>query len=214
VRYKLNFDVTFDPSLVDTICEWANALELMLVQRYVLLKSDPICKVISKSFGISGFHWTKNYSLDLTEEPLNVRPEVMEVLLEVVSVHAELTSYFGNTARDDRSPVRRGMAMIVDAVIIAFIQAHRVPDEYSQDGAWQLLVDLEFVEWVLNCFMSLNSRESLQDVVHFAQNMAQIKGGKSRRDDVKKGKERILSETKRSTEYIWGGVRDSKNISS
>jgi len=205
--YQEQFGVDFPAEHIKSLCDWSDALEMMLVQRYVLLKSQPICSTIIRSFACSGFHWCKNHSHELTEAPLGVRPEVMEVLLEVVAVHAELTSAFGAVAKSETGPVRRGMALVVDAVVIAFMQGHRLPDEYSQDGAWQLLVDLSFAEWVLDVYTSAKSREALRDVVQAANIMAQTSGGKPRRDEVGKGVMRILEQTKRSTEFIWGGIR-------
>ena len=131
----------------------------------------------------------------------------MEVLLEVVAVHAELSSFFGNSSKDEKAPVKRGMSLVVDSVVIAFIQAHRIPDEYSQDGAWQLLVDLSFAEHVLEVFTSETSRDALREVIESANSMSSTNGGKSRRDDVRKKLQEIMRETTKATEYLWSGIR-------
>ena len=123
-------------------------------------------------------------------------------------MHAELNSYFGGQqAKDPLAPVIRGMTLVVDAVVIAFIQAHRIPDEYSNDGAWQLLVDLSFLEWVLDAYASQSCRQALRDVVTTANLSATSAGGKPRREQVSKGTTKIVDQTRKATEGIWAGIR-------
>jgi len=213
VLFQSCFGAEFPEEHVTSLVEWADTLEHVLLRRYVLLKTQPLRATIMSSFACVGFHWTKNFHDTQTEAPFSVRPEVMEVLLEVVAVHSELNSSFGINAagaiiaKEPNGPVRRGMPLIVDAVVIAFIQASRIPDQYSQDGAWQLLVDLSFVEWVLEIYMSPLSRSTLRDVVQTANQISSATGGKSRRDEVSRANETILSKTKNATEGIWAGIR-------
>jgi len=212
--YQSQFGVEFPQAYVQQLKESADALELMLLRKYLQLMLKPSSWSVLHSFSQSGFHWYKNRKMGVDEPPIEVRPEIMEVLLSVVDIHAMLFSAFGQriSRSDTSSLVSRGMRMVVDTITTAFVHAFRIPDMYSRDGAWQLYIDLSMVYWVLEVYLEdTSSGAALQEVLRVANQVATsgLDDVKIRRDVVKRGSVALLSSTQEATKDLWAAVRDT-----
>jgi len=184
-----------------------DCLEQLMLNRYVFLKAQSLNKMISDSVipaesSTRCFAWDKNHDNTCDEEPYQVRSQVMEMLLSLVNVHSELYAHFAQHQRETRGPYVKGIMAIVDSIATAFTVSARMPDRYSQDGAWQFLVDVKFVNFVVDKYRSEYASHAFQDLENKFLGAAAAKGA-LRRKQVLETAERILRKTKEDTEHLF-----------
>eukprot|EP00656_Telonema_subtile_P029005 TRINITY_DN3183_c0_g1_i2.p1 TRINITY_DN3183_c0_g1~~TRINITY_DN3183_c0_g1_i2.p1 ORF type:complete len:1079 (+),score=378.27 TRINITY_DN3183_c0_g1_i2:103-3339(+) len=201
--YELSMNTQLDPHHKDTYYELSDCLEQLLLDRYVFLKAEKLNTLITLGITCSGFDWCKNEHDEITEPPFQVRSEVMEMLLTLVAVHSELYAHFASEKRETRGPYVRGIIQIVDSIATAFTVAARLPDKFSQDGAWQFLLDLKFVHNVVQKYRSDYAKQAFSDLENKFLGAAASKGQASRRQQVTREVEKIFNKTKISTEVLF-----------
>merc|ERR1711865_2169 len=179
-----------------------DCLEQLMLNRYVFLKAQKLNAQITNSVMCTQFQWNKNKDLICDEPPYQVRSQVMEMLLSLVAVHSELYAHFAINQRETRGPYVKGLMAIVDSIATAFTVSARMPDRYSQDGAWQFLVDVKFVNFVVDKYRSEYASHAFQDLENKFLGAAAAKGA-LRRKQVLETAERILRKTKEDTEHLF-----------
>lgn len=179
-----------------------DCLEQLMLNRYVFLKAQILNQRIVESVMGARFDWSKNHDMACDEPPYQVRGQVMEMLLCLVAVHSELYTHFAQHQREARGPYVKGIVAIVDSIATAFTVSARMPDRYSQDGAWQFLVDIKFVNYVVDKYRSEYASHAFQDLENKFLGAAAAKGA-NRRQQVQEKAEQILRSTRESTEHLF-----------
>lgn len=201
--YELSLTTTLEIKHKDDYYQLSDSLEQLMLDRYVFLKAEQLNTLITDGITCSGYNWCKNPDDEITAPPFQVRSEVMEMLLALVAVHSELYAHFASEKRETKSPFVRGIIKIVDSIATAFTVGARLPDKFSQDGAWQFLLDIKFVHNVVLKYRSDYAKQAFSDLENKFLGAAASKGQASRRQLVTREVENIFNHTKISTEVLF-----------
>uniref|UniRef100_A0A6A7G522 Exocyst complex component 2 n=1 Tax=Hirondellea gigas TaxID=1518452 RepID=A0A6A7G522_9CRUS len=132
-------------------------LDGMVFEYYVRKKALFLNSLTRDSFMMDGINWQDS------PEPEDVRPQCHNFLLELVHVHRELYV----TARKELDEI---LQKLVEKTLDNYHSYVKQIGRFSPNGALQIMIELEYMEWTLKHHVSRDARSCIRDIQEILSN--------------------------------------------
>jgi hypothetical protein len=173
----------------DDILDLVDALEGLLVARYIRDKTLELNPLLHSGFFTCGVDWAT------VGPPKEIRSYLLNILLQFVSTHHEL----GLICRDDSERILEGILEALSAKVLEHVKEI---EEFSADGATLLRVEMQFLSDKLELYLDDVSEANFDAIEDYLSRCFTTKTELDKRTALRRG-ETVLKETVDRTRQLF-----------